>query len=143
MPESPLQPEDLTTRSPAPRPAPTGTAAQAQDLAIKSARLLNDFECDDVLVFDVRNISPITQFIVIASGSSDRQIKALGSRVTDLAKELDFERYGEDTDKTARWVVMDYVDVMVHLFEPITRGQYDLEMLWGDAPQVKWRRQDA
>jgi ribosome-associated protein len=142
MPDSPLQPEDLTTRSPSARPAPTGTAAQAQDLAVQSARLLHDFDCDDVLVFDVRGVSPITQFIVIASGTSDRQIKALGGRVSDLAKEQGFERYGEDTDKTTRWVVLDYVDVMVHLFEPTTRGQYDLEMLWGDAPQVAWRRQE-
>ena len=140
MTDTPLQPDDMTTRRP--EPGAAADAAQAQDLAVQAARLLSDFDCDEILVYDVRGVSPITCFIVIASGTSDRQLKALGGRVTGLAQELGFERYGEDTDTGARWLVMDYVEVMVHLFEPITRAQYDLEMLWGDAPQIAWRRTD-
>jgi len=143
MTQDPLTPDDLTTRQTTPRPEPSAGSgeAAARDLAVKAGQLLGDFDCNDILVFDVRGASPITSYIVIASGTSDRQIKALGSRVTDLAEPLGFDRYGEDTDKTTRWVVLDFVDVMVHLFEPATRAEYDLEMLWGDAPRIAWQRE--
>ena len=143
MTDLPEQHDDLaqqiqSPRVPADRPKPGSDDAKANDLACKIAQMLDDFDCMDVLVFDLRGISPITNYIVIASGTSDRQIKALGGRATDLAETLGVERYGSDTDQTARWVVLDFVDVMVHLFEPETRALYDLEMLWGDASQVDW-----
>ena len=136
-----LTPDDLTTRQTALRPDAGTDDAAARDMAVKTAQLLGDYDCVDIIVFDVRKQSPITSYIVIASGSSDRQIKALGSHVTKLAEPLGFPRFGEDTDKTTRWVVLDFVDVMVHLFEPETRSLYDLEMLWGDAPRVDWARE--
>ncbi|MEM9414007.1 MAG: ribosome silencing factor [Planctomycetota bacterium] len=130
-----------TGSAPADRPKPGSDDAKARGLAAQIAQMLDDFDCTDVLVYDLRAVSPITSYIVIASGTSDRQIKALGSRATDLAESLGVERYGSDTDQTTRWVVLDFVDVMVHLFEPETRAVYDLEMLWGDAEQVDWRRE--
>lgn len=141
MTQEPLTPDDLTTRQTAPRPDAGTDDDAARDLAVKAAQLLGDYDCLDILVFDVRKQSPITSYILIASGTSDRQIKALGKHVTDLAQPLGFDRFGEDTDKTSRWVVLDFVDVMVHLFEPETRSLYDLEMLWGDAPRVDWARE--
>jgi ribosome-associated protein len=112
----------------------------AQRFAVDAARLLADRHCEDVVVFDVRGVSPVTQYLVIASGTSDRQIKSLGAEVGELAAEEGFDRYGSDRDAASRWVVVDLVEVMVHLFEPATRGHYDLEMMWGDAPKVPWRR---
>lgn len=128
---------------PGDRPKPAGDVAAARSLAAQIAQLLDDFDCKDILLYDLRGVSPITSFIVIASGTSDRQIKALGGRATDLAESLGVARYGSDTDQTSRWVVLDFVDVMVHLFEPETRAVYDLEMLWGDAEQLDWRRADS
>ncbi len=92
------------------------------------------------MIFDVRDLSPVTKYILIATGTSDRQIKALGGHVSELGRELGFGRIGSEKDAAATWVVLDYVEVMVHLFEPVTRAHYDLELLWGDAPRVPWHR---
>ena len=108
--------------------------------AIEAARLLADSHCEDLVVFDVRELSPVTQYILIASGTSDRQIKALGGHVSELGRELGFGRIGSEQDGATTWLVLDYVEVMVHLFEPVTRAHYDLELLWGDAPRVSWHR---
>ncbi len=129
---------ELTTRSQT--PVADKDADDAQAFAIQAARLINDLRCDDILVFDLRGLSPVTKYIVIASGTSDRQIKSIGGEVADLGAEQGFPRYGSDRDGASTWAVIDLVDVMVHLFEPATRGHYDLEMMWGDAPQIKWRR---
>ena len=109
-------------------------------MAIDAACLLNDSHFQDVLLLDVCGLSDITDYVLIASGTSDRQIKSVGGDVEDLAKEAGFERYGRDADDDNTWLVLDFVDVIVHLFEPATRAHYDLEMMWGDAPQVEWRR---
>lgn len=141
MSDSPLRPEDLTTRHGAePRPTPDRERDASQSFAVGAARLLKDYDCQDIRVFDVRGVSPITNFIVIASGTSDRQIRSLGSHITDLGQQTGFDRYGDDADKASTWLALDYVEVMVHLFEPETRAHYDLEMLWGDAPEINWRR---
>jgi len=141
MSELPLKPEDLTTRHAAEaRPAPDRARDASQSFAVDAARLLNDYDCHDVRLFDVRGVSPITNFIVIASGTSDRQIRSLGKHISELGEKIGFDRYGDDADKASTWLALDYVEVMVHLFEPETRAHYDLEMLWGDAPEINWRR---
>lgn len=134
----PSTPEQFTTRG-NPSASPKQTDA-ARDFAVAAARLVADLRCEDVVVFDVTGVSQVTNFIVIASGTSDRQIKSVGAEVAELGAESGFERYGTDRDGASTWCVVDLVEVMVHLFEPATRGHYDLEMLWGDAPQVNWRR---
>ncbi|MEM8739171.1 MAG: ribosome silencing factor [Planctomycetota bacterium] len=132
-------PDSFVTRSDAPD-SPSKGYELAQQFAVEAARLVHDLRCEDVVVFDVRGLSQVTHFIVIATGTSDRQIKSVGGDVADLGVEHGFPRYGTDRDSASTWVVVDLVEVMVHLFEPATRGHYDLEMLWGDAPKVPWRR---
>lgn len=129
------------TDPPADRPEPDPTRPESEAFAIASAQLLNDYDCEDIRVLDVRGVSPLTHYIVIASGTSDRQLRALAGHLAKLGQEQGFDRYGDDKDDASTWMVADFVEVMVHLFEPATRGHYDLEMLWGDAPQIKWRRQ--
>ncbi|MEM9916291.1 MAG: ribosome silencing factor [Planctomycetota bacterium] len=144
-------PDEFTTRSvpaetdddsdPAVAPGrPSKDLEAARAFAVEAARLVSDLRCEDILVFDVTGMSQVTNFIVIATGTSDRQIKSVGGDVADLGQEHGFERYGTDRDGASTWCIVDLVEVMVHLFEPATRGHYDLEMMWGDAPQVKWRR---
>ncbi|WP_236254519.1 ribosome silencing factor [Mucisphaera calidilacus] len=111
----------------------------SRQFACDVARLLTDLHCEEVLVFDVREISQITDYLVLASGTSERQLIGVAGRVEDAAKEVGLERYGADTDGASTWRVIDFSSVMVHLFEPLTRAHYDLEMLWGDAPRVRWR----
>lgn len=103
---------------------------------IEAAHLLEDRHCENVVIFDVRGICQVTDYIIIATGTSDRQIKALGSELKVLAKERDIARMGDHVDDDTSWMVVDLVDVVVHLFEQATREHYDLEMMWDDAPQV-------
>ncbi|MEM7680962.1 MAG: ribosome silencing factor [Planctomycetota bacterium] len=145
------EPVSDASASDAARPEPTRPTADAgatpdsnagpdRGLAIDVARLIADDKCEDVVVFDTRGLSPVTNYVVLGTGQSDRQIRAVGGHVSELARERDFARFGTDEDQARTWVVLDFVDVMVHLFEPATRAHYDLEMLWGDAPRVSWRR---
>jgi len=140
-PDSDPAPEAFIPAAPAPRV--THDVEQARAFAIEAARLIADLRCEDIVVFDVSEVSQLTHFIVIATGSSDRQIKSVGGDVADLGEEQGFPRYGSDRDGSSTWIVMDLVEVMVHLFEPATRAHYDLEMMWGDAPKVPWRREQA
>ncbi len=105
--------------------------------SIEAAKLLQDRHCEDIVLFDVRNICQITDYILIASGTSNRQIKAVADELKEVAQTHDLDRLGIDVDADAAWLVVDFVDVVVHLFDPPTRAHYDLEMLWNDAPRVK------
>lgn len=111
-----------------------------QRLAIEAARLLDDRHCEDVVVFDVRQLSQLTDYILIASGSSDRQMKSVGLELGKLFSEYGLKPYGSECDPSIQWFVLDLVEVMIHLFEPSTRSHYDLEMLWGDAPTISWHK---
>ena len=112
-----------------------------EDFAIAAAQEMTDLKCDDIIIYDVRGLSPLTNFVIIGSGTSDRQIKAIGGHLNELARDkFNLERFGTERDENTTWLVLDYIDVMVHLFEPATRAHYDLEMMWGDAPKINWRQ---
>ena len=113
--------------------------AHNRKFAIDSAKLLIGLHCTDIVIFDVRTLSEVTDYILIASGTSDRQIRSVGVEVNKLAKERGIGRFGHDADDASTWIVLDFIDLIVHLFEPSTRAHYDLEMMWGDAPKINWR----
>jgi len=133
---------DLTDR---PKPAPAGTEREqaVRAFVIEAARLVKDLHCEDIVVFDVQGLNDLTDFILIATGTSDRQLKGVGSQVEDLAEAHGLERFGVERDGEATWLVLDFVDSIIHLFEPVARAHYDLEMLWGDAPRIGWQRDAA
>ncbi len=110
--------------------------------AIEAARLVRDDKCEDVVLLDVREYSQITDFIIIGTGTSDRQMHSVLQHVEDMGKERKMTAFRSNTDDRSTWLLMDFVDVVVHLFEPNTRAHYDLEMLWGDAPRLEWERPD-
>ncbi len=122
---------------------PGGRGAGGRAFAIEAARIARDDKCEHVLVLDVTTLSQVTDFLVIASGTSDRQMASVLQHIVELARERGFEPFGRDCDASSTWLLADYVDVVVHLFEPNTRAHYDLEMLWGDAPRVPWEPDDA
>ena len=115
-------------------------AAQVASFAVEAARLLHDRHCADVLLLDVRGLSDVTDYILIGSGTSDRQMVSVGQELEDLAKLSDLARFGREVDLPTTWLVLDFVDVVVHLFDPPVRAHYDLEMMWGDAAKVPWQR---
>lgn len=124
------------------KPKPTTQQEIAHAFAINTARLLHDDKCTDVVLLDVRSKSGITDYIVIGSGTSDRQMHSVLGHVAEEATKASIPVWRRDTDQGSLWLLLDCVDVVVHLFEPNTRAHYDLEMLWGDAPRLEWERPD-
>ena len=115
--------------------------AEAKAFAKEAARILGDTHCEDVTMLDVGGVSQLCKYVVIGTGTSDRQMKSVGDDVELVAKkDYGLMRYGQERDPSVTWLVLDFGDVMVHLFEPATRAHYDLEMLWGDVPKVEWKR---
>jgi ribosome-associated protein len=137
-------PSKNTKSAPTPetKPAKGATNAAARDFAIEAARLLNDDKCLEVMVLDVRKLSQVTDYIVLASGTSDRQMRSSIKNVEALGATRAYTVFRSSSDDRASWLLADFVDVIVHVFEPNTRAHYDLEMLWGDAPRLAWERTD-
>jgi ribosome-associated protein len=89
----------------------------------------------DVTVIDVRKVSGVTDFFVIGTGQSDLQVRAIIEAVQEQIKEQVEERpWKKEGTERMQWAVLDYVDVVVHVFDPERRSFYDFERLWGDAP---------
>lgn len=125
-----------------PRTRKTRPADEAREFAIEVARLIRDDKCEDVVVLGVGGLSPVADFLVLGSGTSERQMRSVLAHVEDLGRQRGRTAFGSSSDGKATWVLLDFVDVVVHLFEPQTRLHYDLEMLWGDAERVPWERPD-
>ena len=110
-----------------------------RDFAIESARLLADRHCEAVRLLDVRGLSQVCDYVLLGSGTSDRQMKSLADELSDLGRDHDHAVFRTDLDDRVTWVVVDFVGVVIHLFEPDQRTHYDLEGLWSDAQIVPWQ----
>ena len=118
----------------------TEAVVSARAFAIEVARLLHDRHCEDVLLLDVQGLSQVCNFVLISSGTSDRQMKALAHELRDLGDEQGHPCFRSSADSDSTWIVVDFVDLVTHLFEPSLRTYYDLEGLWSDARRVPWAR---
>lgn len=115
-----------------------GGEEAARQFAVEAAQMLSDDKCEEIALLDVRELSQVTDFILIGTGTSQRQMASALDHVEDLGTERGFIRHGQSRDERSLWLLADFVDVVVHLFEPNARAHYDLEMLWGDAPRLTW-----
>ena len=110
------------------------------------ARVCAENRCRDVAVLDVRGLSPVTDFFVLATGISARQMHTVADRSVEASRAVGQRPFGVEGIgvgegiEASRWVLVDYVDVVVHVFTDESRKYYDLELLWGDAPRVDWQR---
>lgn len=104
--------------------------------AIAAAKIAADRRCKDITVLDLSGKSPVTNYFVIATSTSDRQARTVADEIGEQAKKKDFMRFGQAGYEQGRWILMDFVDVVVHIFDEEYRQYYDLEMLWGDAERV-------
>lgn len=109
---------------------PTGFPAEVK----KAAVLALERKAGDVVVLDLRGISTATDYFVIAEGTSDVQVKAIAEHVVDELKKDQIRPEHVEGLRGGRWVLIDYVDFVVHVFHPQARQFYQLETLWGDAP---------
>lgn len=126
--------------APAPKPKTHVPASKAEAFAIEAARLLHDDKCTDIVLLDVRGRNPMTDYLVIGSGTSDRQMRSTLQDVEEIGAKVGYAAVRSTSDDRATWLLADFMNVIVHLFEPNTRAHYDIEMMWGDAPRIPWER---
>jgi len=119
--------------------SPTRQPAEAGlEFAKLTARIAEQNHAEDILILDLRGISSVADFFVIATGTSDRQMRAIADQIEQEGKAMGQRPYGVSGYENGTWILVDYVDVVAHLFDPERRRYYDLELLWGDAPRVDW-----
>ncbi len=112
-------------------------SAQSRALALTAARVAAECRGTDVRILDLREITPVFDYFVIATGTSRRQIHAMADEIEKVVKaELHDKRRGAEGYEEGRWIVLDYGDVVVHLFDAESREYWDLEHLWEDARRV-------
>jgi ribosome-associated protein len=126
------------------RPAPAVPAAatrledaRALALAQNVARLVLDKKGSDVVILDVRGMTSYADYVVVASGESERQVTAMAEHVREKLREEGRRPLGTEGTETGHWVLLDYGEVVAHLFFAEARAFYDLEGLWADAPKEK------
>ncbi|MBK1829321.1 ribosome silencing factor [Verrucomicrobiaceae bacterium R5-34] len=117
-------------------------AIEGKELAIACARAAEEIQAEDIRVLDLTGVSSLTDFMVVCSGTSLPHLKAV---MRDVEKEI-IEKYGSSPHQAeggsdSRWMVLDYIDVMVHVMHQELRDLYGLEDLWGEGKEVEW--QDA
>ncbi|WP_028304934.1 ribosome silencing factor [Oceanospirillum maris] len=104
---------------------------QLKQLVINS---LEEMKGNDIVVLDVQGNTSVTDFMIIASGTSSRHVASLANNVVVTAKENGVRPLGVEGQSGSEWVLVDLGDVVVHVMQPTTRQFYDLERLWGDLP---------
>jgi ribosome-associated protein len=121
-------------------PAAVATQTDALDRACLCARTAADNKARDVVVLDMRGVTPIYDFLVLTTGASRRQMHAIAEEVDAAMRDAGDRRLGIEGYEASRWIVQDYGDVVVHIFDAEAREYYTLEDLWADATKVDWER---
>lgn len=112
----------------------------AKEFAIQAAAIARDDNAEDIIILDMRALSEVTDYFVICTGSSDRQMRTVADDIAKFGKQNGFAAWHVEGKESADWILVDFVDVVVHVFDSQHRKHYDLELLWGEAPRVDWKR---
>lgn len=110
--------------------------AEAKAFALAAAEVAAGRRCRDIVVLDLKGKSPATDYFVIATGTSDRQMRTVADEICEAARKHDLQRFGRAGYEQARWILLDFIDVVIHIFDNEYRDYYDLELLWGDAERL-------
>ena len=105
----------------------------SEQLARRAAALAADMKAEDVVILDLRGVSDVADFFVIASGSSDTHVRAIAQHVQEEMKHEGMPATSNEGLTQGRWALLDFVDCVVHVFHPALRQFYQLERLWSDA----------
>ena len=104
---------------------------QADELCRIAVSALEDIKARDIVVLDVRNMTALFDYVIVASADSTRQTRSLARHVLDKAKESDVIPIGTEGEGSGEWVLVDLGDIVVHVMQPAVRDYYNLEELWG------------
>ncbi len=126
-----------------PKPEAVREVPDSRDVAVAAARAASDKQGSRIVILDVRDLIVITDYFVIASGATERQARTIVEEVEKACRDLSVKPVRREGDGEGIWVLLDFVDVVVHVFREEERDFYDLERLWSDAPTVEWEEAGA
>lgn len=110
----------------------------SKELALIAAEAASDKKAEDIMVIDVANLLVVTDYFVIATGQNDRQVRSIADEIEDqLREKTGIKPIGREGTEESKWVLLDFADIVVHVFQPEERDFYRLERLWGEAPRVE------
>jgi len=112
------------------------------EIAELAARSAIERKALDVVVLDLRGLSSITDYFVICSGTSDTHVEGIAENIEEKLDDQKVKLWHREGEKKASWVLMDYIDMIVHVFTKNAREFYSLERLWGDAPKTTYQEEE-
>jgi ribosome-associated protein len=113
--------------------APSSSPGSGEQIARAAAHAAADLKATDLVVLDLREVTDVTDFFVIASGTSDTHVRAVAEHITEELRKSGIRVHHAEGLQQGRWALLDFVDCVVHVFHPTLRQFYQLERLWGDA----------
>lgn len=116
-------------------------SSNSKEKAFLCAQAALDHKAIDLVILSIQNLSSFTDYFVICSGNSDRQVQAIASHIEEKLAGIGLPPLGIEGKREGRWILLDYGEVVVHIFYHPVREFYDLERLWSDAPQVELPKQ--
>ena len=120
-----------------------GSVPPSRDIAVAAARAAAEKQATDIVVLDVHEVIVITDFFVICSSSTTRQVRTVIEEIERAVRGLGEKPTRREGEPDGGWWLLDYIDVVVHVFGEEEREYYDLERLWRDAPRLEWEEPDA
>lgn len=129
----------MSESKPSTEPERTLELSDLPELVVRASELCQDRNARNIVILDLRGLSYATDFFLIASGDSDTHVKAISEHVLEALKAENTRAAGVEGLGSGRWVLIDYIDLVVHVFHPVLRDFYQLENLWGDAPALTVR----
>ncbi len=115
---------------------PTQNRVASREVALQAAKLVFQKKARDIVVLEVGKLTYVTDYFLICTGTSDIQVQSLADHLKENFKKRGHTLYRMEGYREARWVLMDYGDLVVHIFQPEERAFYNLERLWDRAPQL-------
>ena len=121
----------------------SGKLMDSGQRAITFAREASRFKALDLVLLDVSRFSSFADYFIICSGKSSRQVQGIAENVESALKDIGIKPLGVEGKREGHWVLMDYADVIIHIFYEPIRSFYDLESLWSEASRLDWEEGPA
>ena len=115
-----------------------GASQRSTEIALVAAQAMDDKNGEDILILDVSGLLVVTDVFLLASGTSTRHVRSLMDDAEFALRGMDRRPIRREGAEYGEWVLLDYGDMVIHVFEKETRSYYDLERLWADAPQIEF-----
>lgn len=107
-----------------------------REIADRAIQVLDDHKASDIRCLEVSHLTSMMDFMIVASGRSDRHVRSLGDALIEYCKDNDIEVLGTEGQESAEWILVDLIDVVVHVMLPKTREFYEIEKLWELSPRA-------